>query len=44
MILVATSGLLEGFWTGQADLALTVYLTLASLAVVRWQRTPHTGG
>jgi hypothetical protein len=39
-ILVSTSGLLEGFWTGQADLALSAYVTLASLAVVQWQRAP----
>jgi hypothetical protein len=39
-IVVSTGGLLEGFWTGQADLALTAYLTLASLAIVQWQRAP----
>jgi hypothetical protein len=37
-MVVSTTGLLEGFWTGQADLALTAYLTLASLAIVQWQR------
>src|SRR5438132_472427 len=39
-IVVSASGLLEGFWTGQADLALTAYLTMASLAIVQWQRAP----
>jgi Glycosyltransferase family 87 len=37
-IVVAATALLESFWTGQADLALTAYLTLATLALVQWQR------
>src|SRR5207253_791106 len=32
-IVMGTSGVLEGLWTGQADLALTTWLTLASLAI-----------
>jgi hypothetical protein len=40
-IVVATTGLLEGFWTGQADLPLTAYLTLATLAIVQCQRAPE---
>jgi hypothetical protein len=36
-IVLATPALLEGFWTGQADLALTVFLSLATLAIVQWQ-------
>jgi hypothetical protein len=39
-IVLATPELLDGFWTGQADLELTVYLTLATLAVWQWQRAP----
>jgi len=39
-IVLATPGLLEGFWTGQADLALTAYLSLATLAAWRWQQQP----
>jgi hypothetical protein len=35
---LATPGLLEGFWTGQADLALTAYLSLATLAAWQWQQ------
>ena len=38
-IVLATPELLDGFWTGQADLALTAYLTLATLAVWQSQRT-----
>lgn len=38
-ILLGTNQLLEGFWTGQADLALTAYLCLATLAVWQWSRT-----
>lgn len=34
---VATPQLLDGFWTGQADLALTAYLTLATLAIWQWR-------
>jgi len=37
-IVVGATALLESFWTGQADLALTAYLTLATLALVQWQR------
>jgi hypothetical protein len=40
-IVLATPALIDGFWSGQADLALTVFLTLATLAVVRWQRAPN---
>jgi hypothetical protein len=39
-ILLTTTALIEGFWTGQADLALTAYLTLATLAAWRWQQAP----
>jgi hypothetical protein len=38
LIVLGTTQLLEGFWTGQADLALTAYLTLATLAAWQWQR------
>jgi hypothetical protein len=38
-IVLVTPGLLDGFWTGQADLALTVYLCLATLAVWQWHQT-----
>ncbi len=38
-IVLATVGLVDGFWTGQADLPLTVYLTLATLAAWRWKQT-----
>jgi hypothetical protein len=37
-IVLASTALLESFWTGQADLPLTVYLTLAVLAIWQWQR------
>jgi hypothetical protein len=37
-IVLATPGLLDGFWTGQADLALTAYLSLATLAVWQWHQ------
>jgi hypothetical protein len=40
LIVLASSELLESFWTGQADLALTAYLTLATLAAWQWLRTP----
>src|SRR5207253_436958 len=40
-IVLATPALLEGFWTGQADLALTGYLSLATLAIVHWQSSPN---
>ncbi|MCA1646471.1 MAG: hypothetical protein LC797_13780 [Chloroflexi bacterium] len=39
-IVLATPTLVEGFWTGQADLALTAFLTLATLAIGQWQRSP----
>jgi hypothetical protein len=39
-IVVTTTALLENFWTGQADLALTTYLTLTALALLQWQRAP----
>ena len=39
-ILVGATALLENFWTGQADLALTTYFTLATLALLQWQRAP----
>jgi hypothetical protein len=38
-IIASTTALLESFWTGQADLALTTFLTLAALAVFQWQRS-----
>ena len=38
MIVLGTTALLESFWTGQADLALTVYLSLAALAAWQWRR------
>jgi hypothetical protein len=37
-IVLATPGLLEGFWTGQADLALTAYLTLGTLSAWQWRQ------
>src|SRR4030081_1270228 len=37
---LATTAFAEGFSTGQADLALTAYLTLSALAIVQWQRSP----
>jgi hypothetical protein len=36
-IVVTATALLESFWTGQADLALTAFLTLATLAVFQTQ-------
>jgi hypothetical protein len=39
-IVLITVALIDGFWTGQADLALTAFLTLATLAVVQWQISP----
>ena len=39
-IVLGTTELLEGFWTGQADLALTAYLTLATLAAWQWLHAP----
>ncbi len=41
-IVLGTTALAEGFSTGQADLPLTAYLTLATLAVVHWQRSTST--
>jgi hypothetical protein len=40
-IVLSTTALLDGFWTGQADLPLTAELTLATLAVLQWQRSPE---
>jgi hypothetical protein len=40
-IMLGTTALIESFWTGQADLALTAALTLATLAIVQWQRSAH---
>lgn len=40
-IVLSTTALLDGFWSGQADLALTAELTLATLAVFQWQRSPE---
>jgi hypothetical protein len=42
-IVLSTTALLESFWTGQADLALTAELTLATLAIFQWQRSPGRG-
>jgi hypothetical protein len=42
-IVVTTTALIEGFWTGQADLALTLFLTLTTLAAWQWQNLPHRG-
>ncbi|MGI9147430.1 MAG: hypothetical protein ACR2IK_12885 [Chloroflexota bacterium] len=39
-IALGTTALLESFWTGQADLALTAYFTLATLAALQWQAAP----
>jgi hypothetical protein len=39
-IVLATTQLLEDFWTGQADLALTVFLTMSTLAALQWLRAP----
>jgi hypothetical protein len=39
-IVLSATALIEGFWTGQADLALTTFLTLATLAAWQWQRGP----
>jgi hypothetical protein len=40
-IVLSSTALLENFWTGQADLALAAYLTLATLAVYQAQRAPN---
>jgi hypothetical protein len=40
-IVLVTPALLDGFFTGQADLALTAFLTLAALSVFQWSRAPH---
>jgi hypothetical protein len=37
-VVLSTTALLESFWTGQADLPLTAYLTLATLAVWRYEQ------
>jgi hypothetical protein len=37
---LARPQLIDGFWTGQADLALTAYLTLATLAIWQWRGAP----
>ena len=42
-IVLGSTALLDGFWTGEADLALTAYLTLATLAVWQWRQTPRRG-
>ena len=42
-IVLGTTALLEGFWTGQADLALTTYLTLTTLAMWQWRQMPNRG-
>jgi len=42
-IVLASTELLEGFWTGQADLALTACLCLATLAVWQWQQHAARG-
>jgi hypothetical protein len=40
-VVLGTPQLLEGFWTGEADLALTAYLTLLVLALLRWLAQPR---
>jgi hypothetical protein len=40
-IVLGATQVLEGFWTGQADLALTAYLTLATLAIWQWRGEAH---
>jgi hypothetical protein len=42
-IVLSATALLESFWTGQADLALTAWLSLAALAAYQWQRAPERG-
>ena len=37
-IVLGAAPLLESFWTGQADLALTTYLSLSTLALAQWLR------
>jgi hypothetical protein len=39
-VVLCSTALVEGFWTGQADLALTTFLTLATLAAWQWQHAP----
>jgi hypothetical protein len=39
-IVLSSTQLLESFWTGQADLALTTYLSLATLAAFQYLRQP----
>lgn len=42
-VLLGSIELVENFWTGQADLALTAFLTLSTLALYQWVRTSHGG-
>lgn len=42
-VLLATTELLESFFTGQGDLALTAFLTLATLAIFQYQRQSQPG-
>jgi Dolichyl-phosphate-mannose-protein mannosyltransferase len=42
-VLLTSTQLLEDFSTGQADLALTAFLTLATLATVQWLRDGQRG-
>jgi hypothetical protein len=42
-IILGTPQALESFWTGEADLALTVYLSLTVLALLRWCDTLERG-
>ena len=39
-IVLATTALLESFWTGQADLPLAAWLSLGGLAAFQWLRAP----
>jgi hypothetical protein len=39
-IVLGTTALLEGFWTGQADLPLAAWLGLGGLAAFQWLRAP----
>jgi hypothetical protein len=40
-VVLGATALLESFWTGQADLALTAWLTLAVLSAWQWQRAQN---
>lgn len=40
-VVLASTQLLEDFSTGQADLALTAFLTLATLSALQWLRQPR---